>query len=102
MNKDTLDSFKGLKDNKMPNGDKVSDPFKYRLLDNSNDNSGKQGESAYKLIEIKGAAGLGEANDWSYDRYSINWLPLIGQCIILVFAFVVAAFRIVKDVFERS
>ena len=37
-----------------------------------------------------------------YSRYSVNWLGLIGQSLILGIVLIVASFRVAKDIYELS
>lgn len=101
MDKASLKQFKGFKkDMKGKGGNKVSDPFNYHLIDNHASEAGQ--ENSYSLVKNEAGSGMGSLNDFSYTRYDVVWIPLIAQCIILGAVFIIAAFRVVKDIFELT
>lgn len=99
MDKDTIKEF-GLDDSGGNGFKKNSDPFNYYLNDDSTTASGES--SFFWLLKREAPAGLGKANDYGYTRYSVNWLPMYGQSIILFVVLIVAAFRVTKDIFELT
>lgn len=102
MNKDTLKSL-GL----------TESWFLSKWLDHHDKKDGSIEAVHYNLTDgvipgshvlLKNYAGNipGYMDDENYARYSVNWIGLVGQALILAFALLVAAFRVVKDIFELT
>lgn len=101
MDPKSLKQFKGFDKKIAGKGDnKVSEPFKYHLITNKGADASQ--ETSYSLVKNENGTGMGNLNDYSYTRYDVEWLPLTAQSIILGIIYVVAAFRVVKDIFELT
>ena len=101
MDPKSLKQFKGFDKKIAGKGDnKVSEPFKYHLITNKGADASQ--ETSYSLVKNENGTGMGTLNDYSYTRYDVEWLPLTAQSIILGIIYVVAAFRVVKDIFELT
>ena len=101
MDPKSLKQFKGFDKKIAGRGDnKVSEPFKYHLITNKGADASQ--ETSYSLVKNENGTGMGNLNDYSYTRYDVEWLPLTAQSIILGIIYVVAAFRVVKDIFELT
>ncbi|MCF2622687.1 hypothetical protein I6E16_00745 [Ligilactobacillus salivarius] len=101
MDPKSLKQFKGFDKKIAGKGDnKVSEPFKYHLITNKGADASQ--ETSYSLVKNENGIGMGNLNDYSYTRYDVEWLPLTAQSIILGIIYVVAAFRVVKDIFELT
>ena len=101
MDPKSLKQFKGFDKKIAGKGDnKVSEPFKYHLITNKGADASQ--ETSYSLVKNENGTGMGNLNDYSYTRYEVEWLPLTAQSIILGIIYVVAAFRVVKDIFELT
>ena len=59
-----------------------------------------QQDGGYVIVKNKAGAGAGSLNDQCYARYSVNWIGLIGQALILGFVLIVSGIRVVKDSYE--
>ena len=70
--------------------------MKYHLEDEHN-----QTDGGY-IIAKNSSAGMGTLNDKYYSRYSVNWVGLFGQGIILGIVLLIAGIRVVKDTFELA
>lgn len=91
----------GLEDKKLwgsSDSKKALDVTKYHLIDESGAGSTGAGYS----IEKNDYLGFGTANDYSYSRYKVNWIGLLGQSLILAFVLAAASVRVVKDVVELT
>ncbi|MDY2638536.1 MAG: hypothetical protein SOV68_01180 [Ligilactobacillus salivarius] len=101
MDPKSLKQFKGFDKKIAGKGDnKVSEPFKYHLITNKGADASQ--ETSYSLVKNENGTGMGNLNDYSYTRYDVEWLPLTAHSIILGIIYVVAAFRVVKDIFELT
>ena len=71
--------------------------LQYHLADES-----EQANGGYYIIKNASGAGMGSLNDEVYARYTVNWIGLIGQSIILAVTLIIATFRVVEDIFELT
>lgn len=69
--------------------------MQYHLEDEHSQTGG-----GYVVVKNKTGAGAGSLNDQCYARYSVNWIGLIGQALILGFVLIVAGIRVAKDSYE--
>lgn len=54
------------------------------------------------IIAKNSNAGLGTLNDRYYSRYSVNWIGLIGQSLIIGVVLLIAGIRVCKDSYELT
>ena len=102
MDKDLEKEFNLTDSKSQPHGFSTpSQPFEYQFMDDSNVAGTNQSPSML-FVKRSTPTGLGTANDSGYTRYSVNWVPLIGQSIILWVILMIAAFRVAKDIFELT
>lgn len=69
--------------------------LQYHLEDEHAQNGG-----GYVIVKNKAGVGAGSLNDQCYARYSVNWIGLIGQALILGFVLIAAGIRVTKDTYE--
>lgn len=84
------------------------DPYKkdtavlnYHLLDESGQPGNTSG-TGYFIVKNENGLGMKTLNDYTYARYKVNWVALLGQSIILAVLLIVSAIRVVKDIFELT
>lgn len=86
-----------MKDLKLDKYKAGSAALQYHLEDEHSQNGG-----GYVIVKNKAGAGAGSLNDQCYARYSVNWIGLIGQALILGFVLIAAGIRLVKDMYELA
>ena len=71
--------------------------MQYHLEDEHN-----QANGGYIIAKNKAGAGLGGLNDDTYARYSVNWVGVIGQSLVLGIVLLLAGIRVVEDSYELA
>ena len=84
-----------MKDLKLDKYKAGATAMQYHLEDEHSQTGG-----GYVIVKNKAGAGAGSLNDQCYARYSVNWIGLIGQALILGFVLIVAGIRVAKDSYE--
>lgn len=92
LDKDTMD-----KELKLDKHKAAEEAMKYHLEDESGQNGG-----GYIIAKNVAGAGAGTLNDQTYSRYSVNWIGVLGQELVLCAVLVIASLKVVEDIFELS
>lgn len=92
LDKDTMS--KDLKLDKYKPGETA---MQYHLEDEHN-----QANGGYIIAKNHAGAGLGGLNDDTYARYSVNWVGVIGQSLVLGVVLLLAGVRVIEDSYELA